>query len=508
MRIAVLSTLASGGASISAWRITRALADFGHECSFFVLGASGNPLHIPLLENDGALWLSALFRRWGGLADQEALYVNAVDLFSDTITAPDSVISVPEGIRNADIIHLHWVAGMLFSPALLTAMSGKKVIWTLQDENAFTGGCHYTGDCRAFETQCRDCRLLKAPGQDDASARCFALKKRIYPLLNPSFVALSARLAEKAKAGALLKGYPIMAILPPLDTERFQPPRDRFVLRGKLGLPEDDFIILSGCENLENPRKNVKALFDALSLLSEEHPNLSVTIMLYGYGQPPELGFPSRHFGYLENEADLEELYGAADLFVHTSLQDALGLTLCEAQACGTPTLCFDVGGCPETMLPGETGFLAAETNAKALAEKLREIIENRDNLGGMRTAARSFALRCFDKHTIAAAYTEVFEKARISPGLKTDEPLFAELLQNQVASLASFYHDVCRELNPIRRQHDALEQQHGVLRQHHDALRQQHDALRQEFETLRWKLGHPFKRIFRRFRAKLRKGE
>ena len=554
MRIAVLSTLASGGAGTAAWRISRAFSNFGHDCSFFALGASGNPLHIPLVENGGPLWLSAFFRRWSDLADRDALTANTVELFSDAATVVDSIFSVPEGIRNADIIHLHWVAGILFSPALLSAMSGKRVVWTLHDENAFTGGCHYSGDCKAFETQCHDCRILKEPGRDDVSARCFALKKRIYPSLNPFLVTPSAWLAEKAGNSALLGGCPVTTIPNPLDMDCFQPPRNRSALREKLGLPEDGFVILSGCENLENPRKNARALFDGLNLLSREHPSLPVTVMLYGHGQPPELSFPTRHFGYIDNEADIVELYGAADLFIHTSLQDNLSMALCEAQACGTPTLCFDVGGCHETMLSGETGFLAPETNAKALAEKLREIIENRDNLGGMRKAARVFAEKRFNPHAIAAAYTEVFHKALISPGLQTDEPLFAELMQNQVASFASFFYDACKghdalsqqydllrqehdalsqqqrrqhdvlrqEHDALRQQHDALRQQHDVLRQQHDVvnqqhdalrqqsdvLRQEHDALRQEFETLRWKQRHPFKRVFRRLRAKLCKSE
>ncbi|MCL2669180.1 MAG: glycosyltransferase, partial [Syntrophaceae bacterium] len=432
--IAVLSTLASGGAATAAWRITCALTDAGHESSFFVLESSGNPLHIPLLDNDDAFWRPALFRRWGALTSPEAQVTNAIELFSDTVTALHTSLPLPKAIREAEIIYLHWVAGMLFSPALLQAVAGKKVVWTLHDTNAFTGGCHYAGACRSFLSQCRDCPLLKKPGPDDASARGFYLKEQIYPLLAPFLITPSTWLAEEVKASVLLGKYPVAVIPYPLDMEVFRPPQDRMALRRKLGLSEDAFVILSGSEHLDNPRKNAKALFEALALLSEQTPALPVVVMTYGCGQPLELAFPIRHFGYVVDEAVIAELYGAADLFVHTARHDNLPLSLCEAQACGTPTLCFAVGGCPETMLPEKTGFLAAEASSQSLAEKLRVIIANRDRLDDMRDATRAFAEKRFDSRTAAAAYTEVFKKAAVAPGLAINTPLFADLLQNQIA--------------------------------------------------------------------------
>ena len=441
MRIAVLSTLASGGAAIAAWRITRALSDFGHQCSFFVLTGANNPLQIPLMGNDTALRLPALFQRWNNLTTPESRAVHAVELFSDTLVALNFPFSLPEAIYEAEVIHLHWVVGMLFSPVLLQAINGKKIVWTLHDENPFTGGCHYTGGCRAFESQCRDCPLLKKAGAGDVSDRCFQLKKQLYPLINPSLVSPSVSLAEKTKTSSLLGNYPMSVIMHPLDIKNFQPPQNRMVLRKKLGLPEDAFIIMSGCENLDNPRKNTKVLFEVLSYLSDKSPDLPVVVMTYGYGQPPKITFPAYHFGYIENEVHMIELYGVADLFVHTAVQEVLGLTLCEAQACGTTTLCFNVGGCPETILPEKTGFLVAETNSQALAEKLSEIIASRDALADMRIAARAFAEERFNPHTIAAAYTAVFEKAQIAPGLELNTPLYAELMQNQIVS-RDFFRD------------------------------------------------------------------
>jgi len=437
MRIAVLSTLpASFGAGAAAWRLNRALTDFGHDSSFIILESPGNPSNIPLLNNVEDFCLPTLLSHWSALTSPEALLANAAELFSDTMVASQISFPFPKAISEAEVVHFHWVAGMLFSPFLLQVIAGKKIVWTLHDTNAFTGGCHYyAGPCRKFQLQCNYCPLLKNPGPDDASACAFSLKERVYPLLNPFMVTPSAWLGEDVKASTLLGSYPVTTIPNPLDMKKFRSPKNRPALRRKLGLPEDAFVIMSGCADLGNVRKNTKALFEALALLSERYPALPIAVLLYGHGQLPELAFPVRHFGYVNNEVDIAELYGAADIFVHTSLQDNLPLSLCEAQACGTPTLCFTVGGCPETMLLGKTGFLVNETTSQAMAEKLSAIITDRSSLNGMREAARTFALKRFDPGTVAAAYTEVFEKAQTAPGLKPSDPLFADLVKNQIAS-------------------------------------------------------------------------
>ena len=57
-------------------------------------------------------------------------------------------------------------------------------------------------------------------------------------------------------------------------------------------------------------------------------------------------------------EADLPELYRAADLFVLPSTGEGFGIVYLEAMACGTPTLGLDVGGTPDPLSDGELGAL------------------------------------------------------------------------------------------------------------------------------------------------------
>ena len=63
-------------------------------------------------------------------------------------------------IQQADVLHLHWINfGFLSLNGLHSLFDlGKPIVWTLHDQWAFTGGCHYSRGCDHFLTHCRHVR--------------------------------------------------------------------------------------------------------------------------------------------------------------------------------------------------------------------------------------------------------------------------------------------------------------------------------------------------------------
>jgi hypothetical protein len=86
-------------------------------------------------------------------------------------------------VQRADVIHLHWWNQGFLSLRNLEALgrSGKKIVWTLHDMWAFTGGCHYDWGCGRFSDACGKCPYLRFPSEKDLSNQVWKRKKVSIP---------------------------------------------------------------------------------------------------------------------------------------------------------------------------------------------------------------------------------------------------------------------------------------------------------------------------------------
>jgi glycosyltransferase involved in cell wall biosynthesis len=82
---------------------------------------------------------------------------------------------------------------------------------------------------------------------------------------------------------------------------------------------------------------------------------------------------------FLGFRSDIERLYAAADIVLLPSASEGLPLTLLEAQAAGVPVLAAPVGGIPEIVEDGKTGWLIAADDADGYANRIKTLLENPD---------------------------------------------------------------------------------------------------------------------------------
>ena len=73
---------------------------------------------------------------------------------------------------------------------------------------------------------------------------------------------------------------------------------------------------------------------------------------------------------------------------------EAFGIVALEAAACGLPVVIGDSGGAPETVLDGDTGFVVPPNNAGEVAERLAELLTDRDRARAMGERGRDRAMR------------------------------------------------------------------------------------------------------------------
>jgi glycosyltransferase involved in cell wall biosynthesis len=90
---------------------------------------------------------------------------------------------------------------------------------------------------------------------------------------------------------------------------------------------------------------------------------------------------------------------------------ETFGLAALEAMACNVPVVASNIGGLPELVIHGETGFLCPLNNVDAFSERVRQIITNDDLQNSMGLAARKRAVDFFATERIIPMYMSFYEK-------------------------------------------------------------------------------------------------
>jgi glycosyltransferase involved in cell wall biosynthesis len=171
----------------------------------------------------------------------------------------------------------------------------------------------------------------------------------------------------------------------PIDLKTFSP-GDQKAARQRFGLPEKGLVMLAGADSLRDRRKGFDLLRDAWPLVGKHGATLAL-FGRHGENRPGE-----RYLGNLTSDEEMVAAYRAADLYVHPARMENAPCTIQESLACGTPVLAFPVGGIPEMIEPGRTGFLADKVSAESLQEALTLVLSNPAQLCGMREECRKAA--------------------------------------------------------------------------------------------------------------------
>jgi glycosyltransferase involved in cell wall biosynthesis len=82
-----------------------------------------------------------------------------------------------------------------------------------------------------------------------------------------------------------------------------------------------------------------------------------------------------------------------------------------EALACGLPVVITALGGIPDIVTEGETGFLFAREDVRTMSERLEGLIRDPGQRSAMRVAARNRACKHFDSQLCTARLLEIMKK-------------------------------------------------------------------------------------------------
>ena len=245
-----------------------------------------------------------------------------------------------------DIVHLHNIHGHdCHLPTLFTYFKKRKIklVWTFHDCWTFTAYCpHFAmAKCDKWQSECSQCvQRREYSWLFDKSSEIFKKKKELFSDLDLTVVTPSNWLADTVKQ-SFFKDYPVKVIYNGIDLSVFQPTESRF--RQKHGLENKK--ILLGVAFDWGVRKGLDAFVSLSETLPEDYQ-----IVLVGTNDTIDKTLPKNIISIhrTQSQAELAEIYSAADLFVNPTREEVLGLTNIEALACGTPALTFRSGGSPE----------------------------------------------------------------------------------------------------------------------------------------------------------------
>jgi glycosyltransferase involved in cell wall biosynthesis len=338
------------------------------------------------------------------------------DLFS-RLKTPYRVSEHPL-VKKADIIHLHWISGMVHPNEFFPKILGKPVVWTLHDSNPFTGGCHVPGDCERYQTGCGACPQLNSEKQDDLSRKIFMQKEAAYEGHGIHIVVASESYAERVRKSRMFKPFACSVVPLGVPQTTFVP-GNKMMSRKQWKLPLNKTLALYGASYLSE-NKGFRYLAEALNRVVHNLDPSSLALITFGprlnlsrYALDPRISV--YQMGFIDDECALASIYSGCDMTIIPSIEESFGQTCLESMACGTPPIGFRTGGMPDMIFPYETGLLAELKNTKELADHIEYMVRNTKERDEMGRNARRLVEEKYSPRNQATQYLSLYERIGLS---------------------------------------------------------------------------------------------
>ncbi len=397
MKVIHINTFASGGAAIAAFRLHHALLNIG--VSSNVLVARKPKLQtkavIQAFPKQHSFFIQKLYNRQvikpNSVAnkEKEKNLIGSYEIF--TFATSDYRLEDHPLVKEADIIHLHWVANFINYPTFFKKIK-KPIVWTLHDMNPFLGGFHYFGDRE------RNPRLKEFDDKEQ-----FIKMKALSKYKGINFVSPSMWMYHTATQFLSAKHYNHHLIRNCVEAPYKIENLNRNDVRTSLGITREHIVLTFACDTVCVYRKGFDILQKALKGIRS-----NIKIIAIGCIKKPDEELDVHFTGYL-NKNELNAYLLASDAFLLPSREDNLPNVMLESLVLGTPVISFSNGGMPEIIKPGFNGELAEDTTSKAFIESIGHFISNIKKYNREQIAAEARTL--FNAKAIGDKHIQLYKK-------------------------------------------------------------------------------------------------
>jgi sugar transferase (PEP-CTERM/EpsH1 system associated) len=245
--------------------------------------------------------------------------------------------------------------------------------------------------------------------------RKYRLLRRLSRLVVSRYLTVSADLRNWLVQSVGVPADTVTSICNGVDTRKFNPDRSAGV---DLPFVGDGAMIVGTVGRLVRVKDQMTLAKAFVTLLGRESGLTSVArLVIVGDGpMRDDLHRYLADHGVLDRcwfsgaRDDVADLLNCLDVFVLPSLNEGISNTVLEAMASGLPVVATDVGGNPELVADGVTGFLVPAGDVDALARALERYAGDRDMLATHGAAARERADREFSLERMVEKYMSVYD--------------------------------------------------------------------------------------------------
>ncbi|MFD1065224.1 N-acetyl-alpha-D-glucosaminyl L-malate synthase BshA [Oceanobacillus locisalsi] len=197
-----------------------------------------------------------------------------------------------------------------------------------------------------------------------------------------------------------------------INENEYYPKKDE-ELRHQFQIKASDKILV----HISNFRK-VKRVQDIIDTFKIVNENIPSKLLLIGDG--PEFADMAQHvhdlgleteIQFLGKQNNVSDIVAMADLMLLMSEKESFGLVLLEAMACGVPGIGTDVGGIPEVLTHGETGYIVELGDVRQAAAYAVELLSDPDMQKQFSQAALDHARTHFSSEKIVNQYEDLYDR-------------------------------------------------------------------------------------------------
>ena len=309
---------------------------------------------------------------------------------------------IKKKLINVDVFFVYWISKFLDNQDLiyLKKMNPKaKFIFLSTDEAHFTGGCHYTFDCKEYKNLCTNCPGVNLLFLQKKIHEEFNSKIKLHEKLNSLFVLPSSTLKKDFKNSFIINNYKNKVI--PFGAY-FEDELNSFLHNRKnyLSNSNNTFNIL--VRSSSEPRKGCQLFINSMKhLLASNFMRLdSFQLNIIGDNYLLDNGISkmiNTKFHGIVKRNRLLELYAESDVFIVTSEEDSGPIMINECSGLGVYILSTDVGVAYD-LINDDNGKIY-DRNSGSLAESIKSLnIKNIRNFSKSHLESDDFNNLTFEK--------------------------------------------------------------------------------------------------------------